>query len=55
MKRGLKGSSAVRKDYTPLCYNHCPDEKGTESPVPRGQLLGDMGYNHCPDEKGTES
>ena len=37
-------------------YNHCPDEKGTESlwgwqtPHRAGPS-----YNHCPDEKGTES
>ena len=31
MKRGLKGSRCAARLCCVRCYNHCPDEKGTES------------------------
>ena len=32
MKRGLKVSLRICIDFPNGGYNHCPDEKGTESP-----------------------
>ena len=34
MKRGLKGRGAIAMEKPAWCYNHCPDEKGTESLTP---------------------
>ena len=57
MKRGLK-ATCVDGDAERLCYNRCPDEKGTERQVERCQSacnIGLVSYNRFPDEKGTES
>ena len=55
MKRGLKDISNGPNNFIYTGYNHCPDEKGTESPLRTWRTSDCTGYNHCPDEKGTES
>ena len=55
MKRGLKATCRAPVAWIRTSYNHCPDEKGTESGSLRPFFTAPHGYNHCPDEKGTES
>ena len=55
MKRGLKVNAVLCCTDSTDRYNHCPDEKGTESSaLERLALRLRLRYNHCPDEKGTE-
>ena len=54
MKRGLKEACGAKFLFFSSCYNHCPDEKGTESFANDHSHGHGASYNHCPDEKGTE-